>query len=100
MPVYCATKAAVHSFTLSLRHQLARTNVKVFEGIPPTTDTDLDQGRRPPQARGIPAAEVARAIVAGVERGQEEIPVGEAAGLMDDSRRDPEASFRRLNRFS
>jgi uncharacterized oxidoreductase len=100
MPVYCATKAAVHSFTLSLRYQLARTNVKVFEGIPPTTDTDLDQGRRPPQARGIPAAEVARAIVAGVERGQEEIPVGEAAGLMDDSRRDPEASFRRLNRFS
>jgi uncharacterized oxidoreductase len=99
MPVYCATKAAVHSFTLSLRHQLARTNVRVFEGIPPTTDTELDQGRRPPQARGIPAAEVARAIVAGVERGQEEILVGEAAGLAEDSRRDPAAAFRRINQF-
>ena len=99
MPVYCATKAAVHSFTLSLRHQLARTNVRVFEGIPPTTDTELDQGRRPPQARGIPAVEVARAIVAGVERGQEEILVGEAAGLAEDSRRDPAAAFRRINQF-
>lgn len=99
MPVYCATKAAVHSFTLSLRHQLARSKVRVLEGIPPTTDTELDQGRRPAQARGIPAAEVARELVAGLERDQEEIPVGEAGGLVDASRRDPQAAFRRINRF-
>jgi uncharacterized oxidoreductase len=99
MPVYCATKAAVHSFTQSLRHQLARSKVSVFEGIPPTTDTELDQGRRPAQFRGVSAAEVARELVAGLERDQEEIPVGEAGGLMEGSRRDPQAAFRRINRF-
>lgn len=40
-PVYCATKAAVHSFTLSLRRQLANSNVKVIELIPPYIATEL-----------------------------------------------------------
>jgi uncharacterized oxidoreductase len=40
-PVYCATKAAVHSFTMSLRHQLRSTGVKVVELIPPYVATDL-----------------------------------------------------------
>ncbi len=40
-PVYCATKAAVHSFTLSLRHQLRNSTVKVIELIPPYVATEL-----------------------------------------------------------
>jgi uncharacterized oxidoreductase len=99
MPVYCATKAAVHSFTVSLRHQLRGTSVRVFEVIPPTTDTELDQGRRPSRVRGIPAVDVARAAVEGMERDRFEIPVGEAAGLVDGSRADPAAAFARINRF-
>ena len=39
-PVYCATKAFVHSFTMSLRHQLRNTSVRVIEVAPPWVATD------------------------------------------------------------
>jgi uncharacterized oxidoreductase len=41
-PVYCATKAFVHSFTMALRHQLQSTHVNVVELAPPWVKTDLD----------------------------------------------------------
>lgn len=44
-PVYCATKAALHSFTQSLRYQLENSNIKVFEIIPPLVDTAMTAGR-------------------------------------------------------
>jgi uncharacterized oxidoreductase len=44
-PVYCASKAALHSFTKTLRWQLEGTSVRVFEIIPPLVDTAMTQGR-------------------------------------------------------
>lgn len=44
-PVYCATKAAVHSFSMSLRYQLEDTPVKVFEVIPALVETPMTAGR-------------------------------------------------------
>jgi len=41
VPVYCATKAFMRSFTLSLRHQLKSTHTEVIEIIPPALNTDL-----------------------------------------------------------
>ena len=41
VPVYCATKAFFHSFTLSLRHLLKETSIEVIEMIPPALNTDL-----------------------------------------------------------
>jgi len=51
-PTYCATKAAIHSFTQSLRVQLAGANVQVVELIPPAVQTDL-MGQAA-SGRGIP----------------------------------------------
>lgn len=44
-PVYCASKAAVHIFSKSLRWQLESSSVKVFEIIPALVDTPMTNGR-------------------------------------------------------
>lgn len=44
-PVYCATKAAIHSFSKALRYQLESTPAKVFEIIPALVDTPMTTGR-------------------------------------------------------
>lgn len=41
VPIYCATKAFFHSFTMSLRHTLKSKNLEVIEMIPPALNTDL-----------------------------------------------------------
>jgi uncharacterized oxidoreductase len=49
-PTYCATKAAIHSYTHSLRHQLRSTSIEVLELIPPYVQTDLMNGAEDPRA--------------------------------------------------
>ena len=51
-PTYCATKAAIHSWTQSLRHQLRNTNVEVLELAPPYVQTE----RQGPQMATDPTA--------------------------------------------
>jgi uncharacterized oxidoreductase len=48
--VYCATKAAVHSYTLSQRYQLKGSSVTVLELAPPWVQTDLFGGKSDPRA--------------------------------------------------
>ena len=49
-PTYCATKAAIHSYTQSLRYQLRATTTEVLELIPPYVATDLLNGASDPRA--------------------------------------------------
>jgi uncharacterized oxidoreductase len=55
-PTYCATKAALHSYTQSLRFQLRDSEVQVIEIIPPRVQTAL-QGDRGFDPRGMPLDE-------------------------------------------
>jgi uncharacterized oxidoreductase len=102
MPVYCATKAALHSFTVSLRHQLRNTPIKVFEIIPPTVDTDLDKGarnRRKQKDKGISASEVATAVIKALEKDEYETAIGMAEGIRTAVRSNPEQIFQRMNQW-
>lgn len=72
-PVYCATKAALRSYTQAIRAQLADTSITVIEALPPVVDTQLTAGRG---NRKMSADECARQIVAALEEGREEANVG------------------------
>jgi uncharacterized oxidoreductase len=84
--VYCATKAAIHSWTMSLRHQVQSLGVKVIEIVPPWVATELGGPRKPAataDARGPMAldafiAEVMRELEADVD----EVIVAEANRLV------------------
>lgn len=82
VPVYCATKAAVHSFCVSLRHQLKHTNVKVVELIPPWVDTNLDRGRRRTTGPApMPLPQFISEAMAGLAGDADEVPIGDAKFL-------------------
>ena len=100
MPVYCATKAATHSFSISLRHQLRETSVKVYEIIPPIVDTGLDKGTRSSRGlddRGIQPEEVAEATLDAMRHDEYEIAVASAQFLYLGARRDPQGVFNTIN---
>jgi uncharacterized oxidoreductase len=53
-PTYCATKAAIHSYTQSLRYQLRNTAIQVLELIPPYVQTKLLGARQASDPNAMP----------------------------------------------
>ncbi len=78
-PVYCATKAAVHTFSKAMRYQLADTTIKVFEIVPPLVDTDMAKDQT--EFKVSPAALVQEALL-GIRKDRYEIQVGRAKSLI------------------
>lgn len=56
-PTYCATKAAIHSYTQSLRVQLADTGLQVIELVPPYTQTQLQGPEQVKDDRAMPLSD-------------------------------------------
>ena len=100
-PVYSATKAALHSFSISLRKQLADTSVKVFEIIPPIVDTDLDRGARDKRGqvnKGIKPDHVAKESIDAIAKDKFEIPIGIVRVLRVGSRVSPKLFLKIINK--
>ena len=94
-PIYCATKAALHSFTLSLRHQLSKTPISVIEVIPPAVQTDL--GGKGIHQFGTPLDEFADAVFTKLKTDDNEIAYGFADRSSKLSREEIDAAFKRMN---
>lgn len=101
-PVYCATKAGVHSFTQSLRVQLKNTPIKVFEVAPPMTFTSLfTKDMHVDDVRGVRMMDVAKMVgqaISGLERNRLEIRPGLSNVLKLMSRVAPEFLLKRLSK--
>ena len=101
-PVYCATKAGLHSFTQSLRVQLKNTNVKVFELAPPATETELLAGTMKKEDRkGISVMSVQEMVgvaMRGLETNKFEICPGQSKQLRFMSRLAPNFILKQLSK--
>lgn len=102
VPVYCATKAGLHSFSISLRSQLAPTNVRVFEIAPPIVKTELHREARARQQadRGIAASVVAEATLKAIKHNHYEAIVGRAKALKGAARIAPGFFHKLLNKLA
>ena len=100
-PIYCAAKAAIHSYTQSLRVQLSNTAVKVFELVPPATATDLISGFDAADMEGttlMPVEELVAAFLKGFFNDKYEICPGQASQLKFMSRFFPRFILKQLSK--
>jgi uncharacterized oxidoreductase len=98
-PIYCSTKAAVHSLTMSLRYQLRNTSVKVIELAPPGVKTDLGKTPGGPDFEYpmLPLDKFIALTMQALESGKTELPIGQSKMLKLGSRLLPSVFFNMLN---
>lgn len=97
LSTYSASKAALHSYTQSLRIALAKanSNVQVYELMPPLVDTEFSApigGKN-----GISAARVAAELLDGLKNDTYEIRVGNTQVIYDLYLKSPEDALMAMN---
>ena len=97
LPTYSATKAALHSYSQSLRVSLSEISIKVFEVLPPLVDTDFVKSI---QGEKIPPSVVANAVIEGLEKDQYEIHIGATAALYKLYLSSPAEALKALNKIA
>lgn len=95
VPTYSGSKAALHSYTQSLRLSLAGSPVKVFELMPPLVNTEFS--RAIGGEHGIPAGVVAEELLQALQTGVYEIHVGQTADIYQLSRSAPAEALLAMN---
>ena len=95
LPTYAASKAAVHSYTTSLRLSLENTSVKVFELFPPLVNTEFS--KEIGGHNGIEPSQVAEELLEGLKNDEFEIRVGDTAKIYDLFRSSPVDALNVMN---
>lgn len=95
VPVYSATKAFFHSFTLSLRQLLKPRNIEVIELIPPALNTDL--GGKGLHDAAPPVADFIAAVFEQLKAGKTEITFGFSEAMAKAGAEDLKTAFARMN---
>jgi uncharacterized oxidoreductase len=88
-PIYNATKAAIHTYSLALREQLKDTSVKIIEVVPPMVDTNLNREGRDAahvKFRGISVSKYMPTIIDGLRNDTEIIFSADRETLMNEPR--------------
>jgi uncharacterized oxidoreductase len=88
-PIYSATKAAIHAYTLVLRQQLNDTSVRVIEIVPAMVDTGLNREGRDDahlKYRGVSLSDYIPTVISGLEKDDEMIFHGDGAKVLSEPR--------------
>ena len=94
-PVYSATKAFLHSFTLSLRHLLKPKNIAVIELIPPALNTDL--GGKGLHDNAPPVSDFINAVFEQLKQGKTTCTFGFSEALANAGPAEQQIAFEKLN---
>ena len=81
LPIYCATKAAIHSYTQSLRFQLEDSGVEVIELMPPAVRTEMTADLPDEGLTLITTDKLVALSIASLKRGAVEVRPGQSAQL-------------------
>lgn len=81
-PVYTATKAAVHSYSQSIRQALKGTSIEVYEALPPMVDTNMSKGLEMEGMSKISPEKLADIIIKKIQKGKLEIRPGASAMMI------------------